>query len=64
MLTVMMVVLFLALMVKKLHGEDFQKMVQPPKYNMDSDGKNTKKITNLNAMSWAPFYHPFGEYIR
>ena len=30
---------------------------------MDSDGKNTKKITNLNAMSWAPFYHPSGEYI-
>ncbi|MCR9291541.1 MAG: M28 family peptidase [bacterium] len=30
---------------------------------MDVDGSNPQAITRLGAMSWAPFYHPSGDYL-
>ena len=27
------------------------------------DGSNVRKITNFNAMSWAPYFHPSGKYL-
>ena len=30
---------------------------------MDADGSRQMKLTNLGKMSWAPFFHPSGEYL-
>ncbi len=30
---------------------------------MNRDGSNQRAITKLSAMSWAPFFHPSGEYL-
>ena len=30
---------------------------------MNIDGSDQRAITRMNAMSWAPFYHPSGEYL-
>jgi Zn-dependent M28 family amino/carboxypeptidase len=30
---------------------------------MNVDGSDQKQLTKMNAMSWAPFYHPSGEYL-
>ena len=30
---------------------------------MKKDGKDVRRLTHLGVMSWAPFYHPSGEYI-
>ena len=32
-------------------------------FRMSSDGKEQTQITKLNAMSWAPFFHPSNKYI-
>ena len=32
-------------------------------FTINKDGSDEKQITRLNAMSWAPFYHPSQEYI-
>jgi len=32
-------------------------------YVIDADGKNMKQVTNLNAASFAPFFHPDGKRI-
>ena len=30
---------------------------------MNLDGSDKKQITRLKSMSWAPFFHPSGDYI-
>jgi len=30
---------------------------------MNLDGSDKRQLTRLNAMSWAPFFHPSGEYL-
>src|SRR4029079_7263046 len=30
---------------------------------MSLDGSDQRQITNFGAMSWAPYFHPSGEYI-
>ncbi|HMP78354.1 MAG TPA: M28 family peptidase [Pirellulaceae bacterium] len=30
---------------------------------MDVDGANQRQLTRLNAISWAPYFHPSGEYL-
>ena len=30
---------------------------------MNIDGSDQKQLTRINAMSWAPFYHPSGKYL-
>src|SRR5690606_13754053 len=32
-------------------------------FTMKADGTDEKQITRLNAMSWAPIFHPSGDYI-
>ena len=32
-------------------------------YTMNVDGSNQRQITNLGLMSWAPYFHPSGDYI-
>src|SRR5690606_35744768 len=32
-------------------------------YTMNADGTDQRKITNIGAMSWAPIFHPSGDYI-
>ncbi|NBB70680.1 MAG: M28 family peptidase, partial [Alphaproteobacteria bacterium] len=32
-------------------------------YTMNADGTDERRITDLGVMSWAPFFHPSGEYI-
>jgi Tol biopolymer transport system component len=32
-------------------------------WTMNIDGSDKRQITRLGAMSWAPFYHPSGEYL-
>lgn len=32
-------------------------------WTMNSDGSDQKQITTLGAMSWAPYFHPSGEYL-
>ncbi|MGE4131188.1 MAG: M28 family peptidase, partial [Bdellovibrionales bacterium] len=32
-------------------------------YTIGVDGTDEKRITNMKAMSWAPFYHPTGDYL-
>lgn len=43
-----------------------QDMIRPSKleiYVMDADGSNKQKVTDLEAASFAPFFHPSGEKI-
>ena len=30
---------------------------------MDLEGEVVRRLTSLGAMSWAPFFHPSGEYV-
>jgi len=30
---------------------------------MNSDGSNQRPVTHLGAVSWAPYFHPSGEYL-
>ncbi|MFZ3229261.1 MAG: M28 family peptidase [Pseudobdellovibrio sp.] len=32
-------------------------------YTINRDGSDQKQITQIGSMSWAPFYHPSGDYI-
>ena len=32
-------------------------------YSMDINGGDVKRLTNIGAMSWAPYYHPSGDYL-
>ena len=32
-------------------------------WTMKLDGTDARQITNFGAMSWAPYFHPSGEYI-
>ena len=32
-------------------------------YVMNADGSGERRITDLGAMSWAPFFHPSGDYL-
>ena len=32
-------------------------------YTMELDGGKPKKLTNMGAMSWAPYFHPSSEYL-
>ena len=32
-------------------------------WTMNIDGSDQKQLTTLKAMSWAPYYHPSGEYL-
>lgn len=32
-------------------------------WTADIDGSNAKQITRLDAMSWAPYFHPSGDYL-
>ncbi len=32
-------------------------------WTMNADGSNPRQITTLGAMSWAPYFHPSGEYL-
>ena len=32
-------------------------------FTMKKDGSDVKQITSLKTLSWAPFYHPSGEYL-
>ena len=30
---------------------------------MKTDGSDVRRLTNIGAMSWAPFFHPSGDYL-
>ena len=32
-------------------------------YTIRTDGSDERQITKMKAMSWAPFYHPSGDYL-
>jgi hypothetical protein len=32
-------------------------------WSMNADGSDKRQLTRLGAMSWAPYYHPSGDYI-
>lgn len=32
-------------------------------WTMNTDGSDARQITQLSAMSWAPYFHPSGEYL-
>lgn len=43
-----------------------ENLVQPGEldlYVADADGKNARRVTNLPAANWAPFFHPSGQKI-
>jgi Tol biopolymer transport system component len=32
-------------------------------YTMKTDGSDVRRVTDFKSISWAPFYHPSGEYV-
>ena len=32
-------------------------------WSMNADGSDQRRLTDFGCMSWAPFYHPSGEYV-
>ena len=32
-------------------------------YTMKADGSDVRRVTDFESISWAPFYHPSGEYV-
>ena len=32
-------------------------------YTMKTDGSDVRRVTDFQSISWAPFYHPSGEYV-
>jgi len=37
--------------------------VQAEVWTMDPDGSNQRAVTRMGVMSWAPYYHPSGDYL-